>query len=122
MSHHCHGGSCSHDHHHGHDHSHCNDSSCCSCHHCDCGCHHEEKYSDTLLDLADEAWMEILKEKIKEEIRLMSGDNLTEMAKLVATSNHARWQDKMEQKKDVEDFEGRLHELLYNRSTGKSKK
>jgi len=116
MSHHCHqscsGGnqSCS---------SHSCGEQCCSCHSCKCACHnhdHHEKYSHELLDLADEAWMEVLKDKIKEEIKQLSGEHLTQMAKLVATSNHARWKEKMLEKKGIQDFEDHLHQLLFNSS------
>ncbi|MEI8366515.1 MAG: hypothetical protein WCF65_08895 [Parachlamydiaceae bacterium] len=108
---HCHEGHC-------HDHS---EHSCCSHEHGN-ECHHHERYADVLLDLADEAWMEVLKEKIKEEIRHASGDHLNELAKLVSSSNHARWKDKLQQKQDVCEFEGRLHELLSRPSPKKTKK
>lgn len=116
MAHSC-KGSCSKDEsmHHG-----CGACGCGS--HCNCPCHqdhHHGKYSDQLLALADEAWMEVLKEKIKEEIRQLSGDHLTQTAKLVAESNHARWKEKMQEKKDVHDFEDRLRELLYRPQTKK---
>lgn len=80
----------------------------CSCQHCQNACQGHLKYSDQLLHLADEAWMDILKDKIKEEIRLNAGEQLTQLAKLVATANHARWRDKMQSKKDYEDFELQL--------------
>lgn len=94
-------------------HSH-SEEQCCSCHSCKCDCHnHHQKYSHELLELADEAWMEVLKEKIKEEIRQMSGEHLTKMAKLVATSNHNRWKETMQEKKGIQEFEDQLHELLF---------
>ena len=78
---------------------------------CSCGCQ-QGKYSEQLLHLADEAWMEVLKEKIKDEIRQNSGDQINQLAKLVSTANHARWKDKMQSKKDCEDFECQLKNLL----------
>lgn len=90
-----------------HEHSH----SCCSgdhecgnsCHHhsgCDCCCHsschtHHQDFAAELLALADEAWMEVLKEKIKDHIRESSGKKLDELAKLVSESNGCRWKSKM---------------------------
>lgn len=85
--------------------------SCCGCKHCQCSCH-QGKYADQLLHLADEAWMEVVKEKIKEEIRQHSGESIDQLAKLVATANHARWKDKMQAKKDQEDFETQLRNAL----------
>lgn len=110
MSHECHHGSCSHEGHHFHEHG------CCSCsanHQCGCNCHrHHHKYSDELLDLADEAWMEVVKEKIKEEIRQHSGEHISKLAKLVAESNHSRWNHILSEKKNHEDFEKNLRNLV----------
>lgn len=107
--HHCHG-SCPH---HGPVMGH-EEGSCCSCHTCKCPCHgHQGKYADELLKLADEAWMEVLKEKIKDEIRQHSGDHLTETAKLVAQANHVRWKEKLQSRKDLQDFEDRLRNLIF---------
>jgi len=109
MSHSCNDNSCSEGHH--HDQS---DACNCCCHRqCDCGCHNKEKYSDQLIELADEAWMEILKEKIKAEILKKSGDHLTQMAQLVNEANHRRWQDKIDERKNAENFEDKLSELLF---------
>ena len=119
MAHNCQG-SCSQDH---HEQSHSKHGCCCGSHHCsgsghhhgrcaEDSCHHQCKYAEELLCLADEAWMEVLKEKIKEEIRLNAGEQLTQMAKLVSTANHARWKDKLQGKKDHEDFENRLKNIM----------
>lgn len=89
-----------------------NKGSCCSCHNCKCSCHQQGKYADELLQLADSAWMEVLKEKIKDEIRANAGDQINQLAKLVSSANHARWKDKMQSKKDHEDFECQLRNAL----------
>lgn len=78
---------------------------------CQCLCHHT-KYADQLLQLADEAWMEVVKEKIKDEIRQHSSESVNQLAKLVAASNNARWKDKLQAKKDQEDFETQLRNAL----------
>jgi hypothetical protein len=121
----CDQGSCMHEQgHHGHTHSHsyqpCN---CCCCCHSHSECHQgPHKYSEILLQLADEAWMEVVKEKIKEEILKQSGQHLNQLAKLVSTSNHIRWKEKMAEKKNVEDFEESLRDLMrqqHSKSSGK---
>jgi hypothetical protein len=56
--------------------------------------------------------MELLKEKIKEEILRQGDKQLSQLAKLVATANHARWRDKMQGKKDYEDFECQLKSAM----------
>jgi hypothetical protein len=47
------------------------------------------------LEIADEAWMEILKDKIKEQILSSSGAHLDELAKIVSESNRDRWKHKI---------------------------
>lgn len=103
---------------HGHscDHHHHEQSSCCSSH-CKCPCHshhgEEHEHSDfaqELLQMADEAWMELLKEKIKENIQTLSGSNLDQLAKLVAESNHERWKHMLADKKACNDY----HEKVAN--------
>lgn len=111
---HCNHGSCS-----GHEHSHHHgDEECSSC----CGHHHEhescchshhKKYSDNLLALADEAWMELLKDKIKADILSTSGKQLEQLAKIVSEANHARWKYKMQEMGNLEDFESKLCSQLH---------
>ena len=88
-------------------------SKCSCCGSCQChGCQGKGKYADELLHLADEAWMELLKEKIKEEIRLNGGEQITNLARIVSTANHTRWKEKMQCKKDHEDFETQLKNAM----------
>lgn len=118
MSHHCH-----HDHENQKDsccsqgseskHS-CSDSCCCCCCHDSCGTschhHHDKDFSHELLELADEAWMEILKDKIKQQIISSSGKNLDKLAKLVSDANQKRWQNKLGVNKVVSDFKEKIAE------------
>lgn len=109
MSHDCHSDSCSHGSQ-NESHAGCN----CCCHkQCQCPCHHEhEKYSDQLLDLADEAWMELVKEKIKEEILKHSNDHITKLAQLVSKANNERWKEVLSKKRTVQDFDDQLQDLI----------
>lgn len=99
------------------DHSHCHDHQesahcCCSSHKCCCHLKSEckegecsdENFSKKLLQLADEAWMEVLKEKIKEQIKTSSNKNLDELAKLVSEANEMRWRNKMNSKNACHSF------------------
>ncbi len=52
--------------------------------------------SDFFLDIADEAWCEVLKDKIKEHILATQGSRMEELAKIVSESNGSRWKYKME--------------------------
>lgn len=109
MSHKCHNESCSHE-----SHEHSKHSCDCCCHReCDCPCHHRHaKYSDQLLELADEAWMELVKEKIKEDILKHSGDHITKLAQLASRANHKRWNEKLSEKKNHDDFDDQLQKLI----------
>jgi hypothetical protein len=59
--------------------------------------------------------MEVLKEKIKAEILAHSGEHLTETAKIVAQANHLRWTEKLQAKKELEDFEERLRNQIFKK-------
>lgn len=60
------------------------------------------------LQLADEAWEEVLKDKIKEYILSTQGKRMTELAKIVAEGNNARWRHKMEKKQGCMNFNEQL--------------
>lgn len=92
---HAHEGSCNHHHHH-HAHDHHGD------------------FARELLEMADEAWMEVLKEKIKDHIRTTNGAHLDQLAKLVSESNHERWKHKMNVQKDVHSYQDKLS-AFFNR-------
>lgn len=112
-------------HHHHHHHHH---DSCCSeveCHECcDDVCeahehhhHHEEgSFAHELLEMADEAWMEVLKEKIKEHIVKAHGKNLDKLAQLVSESNAERWKSKLALQKNHGEY---LEKIAHFFSQGK---
>ena len=112
-----------------HHHSCCN-SSCgcqskgcsCSCHqshsgsHKSCGCESHERgcgshYAEKFLEMADHAWMEVLKEKIKDHIR-SNAKNMDDLARIISEANHERWQTKMENKQCCGGYEERLKEFF----------
>ena len=107
--HHCHG-----HHHHG----------CCEEHECGCCCHHHHHsdechehhdqgdFASQLLQLADEAWMEVLKEKIKAQVIKGSGAHLDKLAKLVADGNKDRWRLKLGAQKGCDDFHEKVAEFF----------
>lgn len=101
---------------HEHQHEKC-DHECHACPCCEgtCGHHHHhhhhhenESFHQQLIQMADDAWMEVLKEKIKDQIRTANGKNLDELAKLVSEANHARWKHKMETQNTVQDYRDKL--------------
>jgi len=65
--------------------------------------HHEhenwqEMKANYFLELADEAWEEILKDKIKEYILKTQNERMDNLAKVVAEGNAKRWKNRMEEK------------------------
>jgi len=89
----------------------CNDNCCCT------GETNEEIEADgdeccniheILLDLADEAWYEAVKDRIRKEIESNCGDRLDELAKIVSDANRQRWQQKVESKVKCEEYKGKV--------------
>jgi hypothetical protein len=82
------------------------------CHHGEECCHHgEEKHEEWMgyfLEAADGAWMEVLKDKIKEHILATQKDHITELAKIISEGNSQRWKFKMEKKRAISDFKEKL--------------
>ena len=71
-------------------------------------CHMPER----LLELADEAWAEVVKDKIKAKILAKSGDKLDKLAELVAETNGKKWQQKLTAKQNCSDYRQSLMQLL----------
>ncbi len=73
------------------------------------GCGEKECHSShPFLELADCAWMEVLKEKIKEHILATDKERMTELAKIISECNQQRWKNKMGKKRHCKDFEEKL--------------
>lgn len=66
-----------------------------------------------MLALADAAWMEVLKEKMKDYIKA-NDHKIDELAKIVCETNHLRWQSKMAKQKAKMDFDQKLKGLFCN--------
>lgn len=82
-----------------------------------CGCHHhahEGDFAKELFKLADEAWMEVLKEKIKDRIR-SDDKQIDKLAKIVAEANKTRWKDKIATKKVCDDFHDQVKNFFQHK-------
>ena len=104
----------------------CGSKSCsCGCHKSDanssCGSQNSCDYATKFLELADQAWMEVLKEKIKDQIRL-NGRHLDDLAQIISEANHARWHRKMEGKKCSSGYEEKLRNFFTGSCSGKCDK
>lgn len=92
----------------------------CKCgEHCQCGdkprqehheehCHCEEKF----MKIADEAWMELLKEKIKAEIEKKQGDSLEKLAEIITKANSEKWRHKITIKSKCEEYKNNLKDFF----------
>lgn len=100
----------------------CQKSSGCGCQGGGCGCQAQKScgcgckscgcdYASKFLELADCAWKELLKEKIKEHIQ-SSSKNMDELARIIAEANRERWQKKMDAGKCSGSFEKQLCEFF----------
>jgi hypothetical protein len=81
---------------------------CCPCHAKHCEEDQHDAFASCLLEAADEAWMEVLKDKIKEHILSTQNDRMSELAKIVSEGNSQRWKNKMEKKAGCSDFKEKL--------------
>lgn len=108
-------------HHHCHSHEGHHDSCCAeeSCDECCCSCHHHHhehnSFADDLLELADEAWMEVLKEKIKDHIRTKNGAHLDKLAKLVSEANNSRWSHRLSSQTEAGEFQDKIHDFFHKK-------
>lgn len=89
---------------------------CCCCgktHGCHCGCHKEHCHClEKFLAIADEAWTEVLKEKIKTKILEHKGEKIEELAKIIAKANGERWKNKITAKTKRHEFKDSLKEYF----------
>lgn len=92
----------------------------CSCG-CGCGCgcgghhHHDEDKchcAEKFLEIADEAWKEVLKEKIKAKIIAKKGEHMDKLAEMVAMANGEKWKHKITAKLKCGQFKDDLKEFF----------
>ena len=95
----------------------CCDEKCCSSKSCECnescGCSSEEtSKSAYMLKLADEAWSELMKEKMKESIEKMVGDKMNKTAQVSVEASMAYWSNKMRNEAAWAEFEEKLRKSM----------
>jgi len=72
--------------------------------------HDEEQHSceEKFLKLADDAWMEILKEKIKNEIEKNQGESLEKLAEIITKTHCEKWKHEVNIKSKCEEYKKTL--------------
>jgi len=98
---------------HSHEHQH----GACTCG-CGCGCgehdhhhHHDDEgcnCAEKFLEIADAAWAEVLKEKIKEKIYTHKGEHMDKLAEMIAKANGEKWKTKISAKMQCNEFKENL--------------
>ncbi len=68
----------------------------------------EEKF----LSLANEAWIEVLKEKIKAEIDKTQGESLVKLAKIISNTHAEKWKHKTLINLKCEEYKDILKEFF----------
>lgn len=94
---------------------------------CGCGCgskghgyhhhHHEEEEggcscAEKFLQIADEAWTEVLKDKIKAKILAKKGDHIEKLAEIVAMANGEKWKHIISAKTKCHKFKDELKDFF----------
>ncbi len=99
----------------------CNDNTCCTTNdetQCDSAGEECCTMHETLLELADEAWYEAVKDRIRKEIDASCGEKLDELAKIVTEANQCRWQHKIGGKVKENAYKTRIREFFESASCG----
>lgn len=87
---------------------------------CGCGSHHHHHHdnenechcAEKFLRIADDAWIEVLKDKIKEKIIAKKGDHIDKLAEMVATANGEKWKHVISAKTKCHKFKDNLKEFF----------
>ena len=89
----------------------CNDSGCGCNEGCNC-CSEETSKTAYMLKLADEAWSELMKEKMKAALEKMIGDKMNKAAQVSAEASMAYWANKMKNEAALAEFEEKLRKAM----------
>ena len=90
-----------------------NDSCCTTTESSNCGTDQECcDMPEKLIAIADEAWYEVVKDKIKKEIEATCGEKLDKLAQIVASANNQRWTHQIQGKVLCEEYKNNIKELF----------
>ncbi len=70
------------------------------------------KIPEKLLALADQAWEEVVKEKIKQQIIASDGEKLDKLVQIVAQANAERWAHRIQGKARCDEYKSKLKEFF----------
>ncbi len=90
----------------------------CSCNEegCSCGqdncCDEEKGHTGMILGLANAAWTELLKEKMKKAYEKAAGSKMDKIAAIGVEANIEMWRGKMQEKAKWAEFEEKLDKAM----------
>ena len=82
--------------------------SCC----CECSCSESNDLSKMIMQLANEAWGELMKEKMKAAYDKAVGDKMNKAAQVGVEASMAFWSGKMKEKASFAEFEEKLKKAM----------
>lgn len=71
-----------------------------------------DKMTDSIKKLANEAWAELLKDKIKKQFEIKVGERMDKIAEIAADASIECWKHKIEAKEVYKDYENKLVDAI----------
>lgn len=102
------------------EHTHCHQhEGTCSCNFCAQKSHPRDIEgscccAEKFLELADEAWKEVLIEKIKEKILARKGEYIDKLTELIAKSNGEKWNHRIKARLQCDEYKDKLKEFFFS--------
>jgi hypothetical protein len=90
----------------------CEDNSCGCGSECGDSCGSEDQMPKMMMAISNQAWAELLKDKMKKHLEAVQGKKLDAMAKVSVDACIAYWDGKMQQKDGFEDFAEKLKNAM----------
>jgi len=80
------------------------------CNGCSTGC----EMTDEMMRLGNEAWAELMKEKMKKVYEKKNGEKMNKVAEVVVDGCSGYWHHMMQGKASCEEFKGKLRDAFMN--------
>ena len=91
----------------------CGEESCCAAKSAECCCEEESKsMGKMMMDLANEAWSELMKEKMKAAYEKAVGDKMNKSSQASVEACMAYWNNKMKEQASCAEFEEKLKRAM----------
>ena len=79
---------------------------------CECSCGEKNNVSKMILKLANDAWSELMKEKMKAAYEKETGDKMSKAAHVGVEASIAFWSGKMKEHASFAEFEEKLRKAM----------